>query len=1163
MGQAQQVVTQLIVDASGSKSGVDVHVAAMEKAKAASVNAGSATATSFERAQQRWTAALAGTDPVIKAQIGMEQALQRQRQIGERAVQLGIATQKAHETQLENVRQKHLGLITAAQQHASANTVLGRTLVAANDNLKGFAASAGPAGNLLAAMGPGGVAAAIGIGVAVVALHQLVTASITLAERAGKLKDFAETTGFTVIELQALEKAGAQVGVSAESVSKGLERFSVQMAEVKLQTGETYEKLLAINPELARQVATAGSLTKAYELVSSAIKGADLERANQLARAFFGRGGVEQTRLMRAVAEAGGLKGVIADLHEADTITAKQADRWDTLGDKIAENMKAAKQNIASIFTEPVLEGAEKFSKAFLEFTREVKQFGVNDDLRRVMEFFSNPVVRGAIAGALTGALRGGVAGAAVGAVAGGGSAFLFDTADKANAADKARDVTEEIDKLTAARERAIVKLEHLQRMVFADDNPYQANDIRQLNETTAAIARLDARITDLKAKLGTGPLRIHVVVPTAVGPDGADRAAERAGKAQEELRQNTIASYNEMARWMGVIAGAATLAERYELNTRKLAAAKAQGRIDEEQYGRAIAEQKEKLELSLGVANMSAVAADRLAQVREVAAKAGLTDEQTRLAVMIAQQETAERTMAAWKRANPELAFAADAIKDIGLDLAKAALSGGNLFDALIGGLDRLAGKLLDKAFQDGLQALITMDPMMAAKAGVEAAVAIGITLFTNGQKQQKELEKAKAAWEGMADEVRNFNAQADGFDLSPLVTAIQAVKNQTIEFIQAATKAGDVAGAVEVLLSGIRRVNATVDEFVRPKGSGTDAEIGQVNATAKQLIDELDALNRQYGVGFNRTTEILAAATEQVAEILRKAEAVINQRRLAFQDRAFAAANDNSTLEGALAAQERQFQRERMEEESVGNKAVADLLIAQQAEELALRKDFADKAIEETRRQADAQKQIYDDLQKYLQGLKFGALSVSAPKEQFAAAQAGYTEQINLAFSGNTEARASIRDPAQLYLEQARSFLGPSEAYGVIFATVTSQLETLSKMMMGGTGVTSVNTNPDGLSAPGFVTPAPAAGTNSPALGAIRAGWSANDNAVAEEVRALRDDFAAMRNDYRTMMAALAELAADGNEIAADALNELQNLRTDTKQSTGELILRAAAGG
>lgn len=114
MSSAGQVVVQLIVDSSGAKVGTDAFNASMKKSEETAKSTSQSIAGSYESVQKRWQNSLAATDPVLKAQMQMQQAVERQTLLGNRAVDLQIATHKQAAAQIEEVRQKHLALVDAA-----------------------------------------------------------------------------------------------------------------------------------------------------------------------------------------------------------------------------------------------------------------------------------------------------------------------------------------------------------------------------------------------------------------------------------------------------------------------------------------------------------------------------------------------------------------------------------------------------------------------------------------------------------------------------------------------------------------------------------------------------------------------------------------------------------------------------------------------------------------------------------------------------------------------------------------------------------------------------------------------------------------------------------------------------------------------------------------
>jgi hypothetical protein len=398
--------------------------------------------------------------------------------------------------------------------------------------------------------------------------------------------------------------------------------------------------------------------------------------------------------------------------------------------------------------------------------------------------------------------------------------------------------------------------------------------------------------------------------------------------------------------------------------------------------------------------------------------------------------------------RWNNTLKEIVDTTKEIGGEIMKsvvhALMEEKNVGEALSATLKNLSMRLADKT----IESLLSGDFTKAAISGVSAlATFIGSKLLDNSA--DKALDEAKKKFADMSDEVRSFNAAADGFELSQFVSAMQQITKTGLELIKTAMAAGDTASAVQLIFSGVKQINNQVDAFIRPKGNDVASQIANVNNEAQQIIGELNDLNAKYGLGLNRTAEILGAAAEHIAEIQRKAEEEINKRRLSFQDLAFNATNDPSTLEGALAAQARDFEKERIAEAAAGNEAVLDMVVSQQARELALRQSFADKAIEETKRQAqeqlDAQTRAAKGIVDYINNLKVGPDSSLSPTARLAAAQSTYNSVLALAQGGNVDALSRITQDAENFRKAAKDVYGSASPYQNILDAIVANLQGL----------------------------------------------------------------------------------------------------------------------
>lgn len=176
---------------------------------------------------------------------------------------------------------------------------------------------------------------------------------------------------------------------------------------------------------------------------------------------------------------------------------------------------------------------------------------------------------------------------------------------------------------------------------------------------------------------------------------------------------------------------------------------------------------------------------------------------------------------------------------------------------------------------------------------------------------------------------------------------------------------------------------------------------------------------------------------------------EADIASRRLGYLDRLFAAQNDNSTMEGQLAAFDRQAARQREEEVRKGGEALADLESALQAERLNIVRDWNDRIVEEQKRAAEEARTYFErftrQIREYLDGLRAGSESPLSPGARLAAAQAQYNSQLGLAQGGNRDALNGITGYSSSLLEAAKAMYASGPQYQAIFNQIVSQLESL----------------------------------------------------------------------------------------------------------------------
>jgi ABC-type transporter Mla subunit MlaD len=105
------------------------------------------------------------------------------------------------------------------------------------------------------------------------------------------MKKFSDVTGLSVTEIKGLTKAGGELGVSSDDITRAIERLSVGLNEAHKGAGDLFDRVRQINPELARQLAETKGTAQGFDILAQAIKNAtDAAQRNALARAAFGRG---------------------------------------------------------------------------------------------------------------------------------------------------------------------------------------------------------------------------------------------------------------------------------------------------------------------------------------------------------------------------------------------------------------------------------------------------------------------------------------------------------------------------------------------------------------------------------------------------------------------------------------------------------------------------------------------------------------------------------------------------------------------------------------------------------------------------------------------------------------------------------------------------------
>lgn len=732
----------------GTTQGVDETTAKLNKLAGAQENVAQVSERSarsqlsveraLERIQRQFDASYRSAQQFAKVQSDLERAraqglISQQRQ----AELLAMAA-----TRYDQVTRGQRAFIAASQ--------------AANDNIRTLASSAGALGSTLAALGPAGVAAAAGFGALALALHQVVVSSLEFADKAGKLVDFAQTTGFTTDALQALNKVASQVGLTSDQVGSNIERFAAQFGELRRGTGQLYEQLLEVNPALARQMAEATSVAKAFDLYNKAVAQAnDLDRV-RLARAAFGRSGAGMVRLSTAIDEQGGLAGIVQGFSEADRRSKELLQRVDDLGDRITYNSAKAKENIVSIFAEDVLRGVDAWTQRLLTASQTLvtmKSTISADDWSRWVTILQTaasaiPGLNAIIALYNTVTSAGGTQAAPSPQRRG-----VADATDRDAEAARLRRVTEDREADTAS---IILNYNEMQRWVSA------------IGSAATPAQQLELRQRGLSAAHAEGKI-------------SAEQLARAQGLLNAEYRADRLQAN------VAAMGSAATVAEQYAASVARLTLQYQKGEVSQEAFRRGLGALKSDMGLQ---AKRDAVSALGEAATETEKYELRVAELQRELDRGAISQDTFNRAVAA---ANPIFQKLTDVSGQFLTNFLQGLGQGKSLVESLTGSLKSMGSQLINIGSQGinaGLGSLFSGGGLsgFASAGGVQglafAGIGLGISgIINNMQRRQQRQQDILQAQQETRQRIADMQARTQliGIDTSTREGALRAFDLET----------------------------------------------------------------------------------------------------------------------------------------------------------------------------------------------------------------------------------------------------------------------------------------------------------------------------------------------------------------------------------------------
>lgn len=260
-----------------------------------------------------------------------------------------------------------LGQTTALSQ------AFGKQVDGVKGQLVAMAMGAGPVGVFLSGLGPWGMAAAAGLGIVESVFGKITSEAKKLGESALELRNFADSTGFTIMEIKGLKAAAGELGVEGDAVQQWAQRLSISLDAARRGTGPLADAIHRISPELLNELEATKSNAAAWDVLGKAYQRAG-DSAQKLLRDAFGRGSSAQAGLVLNATDAGGglTSMAAAKTKELGDVAEATTRKWAAQTAKINELQKQTEKLMASIYTDEVLNRMEQAARLENAIARDI-----------------------------------------------------------------------------------------------------------------------------------------------------------------------------------------------------------------------------------------------------------------------------------------------------------------------------------------------------------------------------------------------------------------------------------------------------------------------------------------------------------------------------------------------------------------------------------------------------------------------------------------------------------------------------------------------------------------------------------------------------------------------------------------------------------------------